>query len=153
MYVYVRICIGRKCGLRRRWKLRVGTRQSTRNPKNVSTGETYQRLSIAGLHVTSQQSCWRCVWASLSSGSKPYFHVNFSRKKLHCIWPPTHHRHGRLVNWYHNFSENRSSLFMPYPCSKQKKKKHFKSLPHYISIFYLFISLFSIAFSWRWSVK
>ena len=61
VYVYVRICIGRKCGLRRRWKLRVGTRQSTRNPKNVSTGETYQRLSIAGLHVTSQQSCWRCV--------------------------------------------------------------------------------------------
>lgn len=69
VYVYVRICIGRTCGLRRRWKLRVGTRQSTRNPKNVSTGETYQRLSIAGLHVTSQHSYWRCVWAFLSSGN------------------------------------------------------------------------------------
>ena len=54
-YVYVRICIGRTCGLRRRWKL--------------STGEIYERLSIAGLHVTSQQSCWRCVWAFLSSGN------------------------------------------------------------------------------------
>ena len=69
VYLYVHICIGRTCGLRRRWKLRVGTRQSTRNPKNVSTGETYQRLSIAGLHVTSQHSYWRCVWAFLSSGN------------------------------------------------------------------------------------
>ena len=126
-------------------KLRVGTRQSTRNPKNVSTGETYQRLLVCtwrhSIHIGG-------VFGHFSHlETKPYFHVNFSRKNyivLTTNTPPT----WQPCNWYHNFSENRSSLFIPYPFSKQniyhivtKEKKHFKSLPH-ISIFYLFISLF-----------
>ena len=57
-------------------------------------------LSIAGLHVMSLWPCWWCVRVKEQKhfsplGTKPYFHVNSSRKKSYFI----DHQHGHLVAW------------------------------------------------------
>ena len=136
VYVYVRICIGCKCGLWWRWKLRVGTRETRKTCQLEKHINDWVLLVGTWRHSSHVGG----VFGHFSHlGTKPYFHVNFSRKKLYCI----DHQHTTdmaalsigiiifqkiaLHYSYHTCSQKKNIYHIV-----TEEKKHFKLLPHYI---------------------
>ena len=76
---------------------------SSQSPQQVLAASTcFSQLIIAGLHEMSRRTCCWCLRVKNKSISllwEPTIFMHILREKILLYWPPTHHKHGRLVTW------------------------------------------------------
>ena len=86
------------------WSKFIDTSFHLRKARNkvLAASTRFSQLIIAGLHEMSRRTCCWCLRVKNKSISllwEPTIFMHILREKILLYWPPTHHKHGRLVTW------------------------------------------------------